>query len=51
MLNLILATEELVNNAPKGDDMATIAYLALGAAMLFAAIATIMVTPKAESHH
>ncbi len=51
MLNLIFAAEEAVVGAPPGDEWATIAYALLGITLLVAAIATIIVTPRAESHH
>ncbi len=50
MLNLILATEA-ATEVPPGDDLATVAYILLGVALVVAAIATAIVTPKADSHH
>lgn len=49
MLSLILATESVASNPP-GDDLAMIAYIAFGVAMVFTAIATVIVTPSAEKH-
>ena len=49
MLTLILATEAAAT-IHSGDDFQTIAYVALGLSMLVAAIATVIVTPKAEKH-
>jgi len=49
MLSLILATESVASNPP-GDDLATIAYIAFGIAMVFTAIATVIVTPSAPKH-
>lgn len=49
MLNLILATEA-ATETPPGDDLATFAYVLLGIVMLVAAIATVIVTSRAESH-
>ncbi len=49
MLQLILATE--ATTAPPGDDIASAAYLLLGIALVVTAIATIIVTPKADPHH
>ena len=52
MSPIILASEaaDLVSAAPAGDDLATVAYVMLGVAMLIAAIATWVVTPKGEHH-
>ena len=47
---LILATETLAAE-PAGDDFMTAALVLLGVAMLIAAIATWIVTPKGEDHH
>ena len=49
MLTLILATEAAATIHP-GDEFQTIAYVALGVSMLVTAIATVIVTPKAEKH-
>lgn len=51
MLNLILAAEEAVSGAPAGESWATFAYALLGIVLLITAVATVIVTPKAESHH
>ncbi|MEZ5175395.1 MAG: hypothetical protein R2823_04235 [Acidimicrobiia bacterium] len=50
MFSLILATEAHPVEPP-GDDLATVAYAMLVAVMLIAAVATWIVTPKADKHH
>ena len=49
MLTLVLASEAAASIHP-GDDLQTIAYVAFGVSMLFTAVATVIVTPKAEKH-
>ncbi|MCZ7533952.1 MAG: hypothetical protein M5U23_11220 [Acidimicrobiia bacterium] len=49
-MNAIILATEAHNFDPPGDDLATVAYAMLGAVMLFAAIATWIVTPKGEKH-
>jgi len=47
---IILASEaaDLASTTPAGDDLATVAYVMLGATMLIAAIATWVVTPRGQ---
>jgi hypothetical protein len=49
---IILAAEgaEAASTAPAGDDFMTLALIVLGAAMLIAALATWVVTPRGEHH-
>lgn len=49
MLNLILASEAAATTPP-GDELQTIAYIALGLSMVVTAIATVIVTPSGEKH-
>ncbi len=49
MKSLILAAEQAVPAYP-GDELATAAYIMFGVALLIAAIATVIVTPRAEHH-
>ena len=49
MINLILATEAASSNPP-GDELQTIAYIALGITMVVTAVATVIITPKADKH-
>lgn len=46
---LILATEA-IHTDPPGDDLAMVAYIALGVMMLLAAVATLIATPKGDKH-
>ena len=45
--NLIIAASSA---DPPGDDWQTVAYVLLGIALVVVAIATVMVTPRAEHH-
>jgi hypothetical protein len=49
MINLILATEAASSNPP-GDELQIIAYIALGITMVVTAVATVIITPKADKH-
>jgi hypothetical protein len=48
---LILAAETHSALEPAGDDLQMVAYIMLGVVMLVAAVATWIVTPKADKHH
>ena len=48
MFSLILATEAVISE-PAGDSIQTFAYALLGILLIVAAIATLVVTPGAES--
>lgn len=50
MLSLIVATAETISEPP-GDSLMTLALALAGLAMIVTAIATVIVTPKADSHH
>ena len=49
MINLILATDAASANPP-GDDLQTIAYIALGIMLVATAVATAIVSPSADKH-
>ena len=48
---LILAADAHHVGDPAGDDLATIAYILLGAVMLITAVTTWIITPKGDKHH
>ncbi len=49
-MNTLILAAEASHSAPPGDDWATAAYVLMGIALLVTAIATVVVTPKAEHH-
>jgi len=50
-MNALILAADAHHMDPPGDDLATVAYIALGVTMLVAAVATWIVTPKGDPHH
>lgn len=48
-MDLLILAAEAADSYP-GDDMTVVAWVAAGIAFVVAAVATVMVTPRAEHH-